>query len=741
MSASHYRILFFLFLISGFCGLLYQVVWVRMAYASFGVITPVLSVVISVFMLGLSIGSWYGGKWVDRVARKTVGSPLRLYAAAEALLGVGAFVVPALFGMWRSVLYTVGEMNSVSYLLYSALMISVSILPWCIFMGVTFPFMMAFIRNARRQSESSFSYLYFANVIGAMFGTVITAVVIIELVGFKNTLFIAACLNFGIAGIALLVSRGYTQAPQSASAGPDRTAPAVDGLTAREGTRICVILFMTGFISLSMEVVWVRAFTIVLRTATYSFAALLAVYLLATWVGSYLYRRHLAKNRVLHEDTLLSSIALFSLLPLALNDPRFGLGAAGVLGSIFPFCAVLGYLTPKLIDRYAAGDPLKGGKAYALNIVGCILGPLVASYGLLPVLGVKVSFLLLSAPFLFLLVYYFGKTMAGRSGSLVMTGAALLLFLGAAAASRSYEENYVSQEGAEVRRDYTATVVSHGEGMGKQMLVNGVGITKLTPVTKAMAHLPLAFCKNKPESALVVCFGMGTTYRSLMSWGVKVTAVELVPSVRDAFGFYFTDADRWMDDPRGRVVIDDGRRFLARTTEMFDVITIDPPPPIETAGSSLLYSEEFYALIKKRLKKGGILQAWIPVCELKTFQAAARSLLNSFPHVRVFTSLERWGAHFLVSSEPIPDFSLDQLVARMPPAAQADLVEWYTDTTARTAMAHMVIPQVDLDRILSPDPEMKITDDRPYNEYYLLRRLWDRAHGEGGGFRSLPFKE
>jgi hypothetical protein len=86
----------------------------------------------------------------------------------------------------------------------------------------------------------------------------------------------------------------------------------------------------------------------------------------------------------------------------------------------------------------------------------------------------------------------------------------------------------------EVRRDYAATVVSLGEGMKKRMLVNGIGITQLTPIAKFMAHLALSFHDGKPESALVICFGMGTTYRSLLSWGVTTTAVELVSSVRDA---------------------------------------------------------------------------------------------------------------------------------------------------------------------------------------------------------------
>ena len=137
-------------------------------------------------------------------------------------------------------------------------------------------------------------------------------------------------------------------------------------------------------------------------------------------------------------------------------------------------------------------------------------------------------------------------------------------------------------------------------------------MTALAPATKFMAHLPLMLHEGESKTVLIICFGMGTTYRSALSWNVETTAVELVPSVKDAFPFYHADAPQVLKNPKGRIVVDDGRRFLSRTREKFDVIVIDPPPPIEAAGSSLLYSEEFYALAKARLKPNGIVATWVP---------------------------------------------------------------------------------------------------------------------------------
>jgi spermidine synthase len=113
-------------------------------------------------------------------------------------------------------------------------------------------------------------------------------------------------------------------------------------------------------------------------------------------------------------------------------------------------------------------------------------------------------------------------------------------------------------------RDNTATIIAVGEGMERHLLVNGIGITFLTPMTKVMAHLPLVFLNHPPRNALVVCFGMGTTYRSMLSWGIPTTAVELVPSVPKLFWYYHADGPQLLKSQLSRVVIDDGRRYLER---------------------------------------------------------------------------------------------------------------------------------------------------------------------------------
>ena len=325
MSIGIRRTIFLMFFISGFCGLLYQVIWIRLAYASFGIITPVMSVVISVFMLGLLIGSASGGPIVIKLARRFNQSAIIFYAIAEFFIGLGAFCVPKLFSLEQHWLLSIGSMNSFGYLFISGLALAVVLLPWCILMGFTYPFMMTFVRESDKTTTSSFSFLYLANVIGAMAGTIITAAVLIELFGFVKTLTIAAVCNFIIAAIGLAIGK---KQQLTTSEDPIEENAVRDLEVEKRGFSIPLLLFISGFAAMCMEIIWTRNFTPVLKTVVYSYALLLTTYLLATWIGSYLYRKHLSKSKCFSIEALLGMVRLFSLLPLVVNDPRLPIKGA-----------------------------------------------------------------------------------------------------------------------------------------------------------------------------------------------------------------------------------------------------------------------------------------------------------------------------------------------------------------------------------------------------------------------------
>lgn len=164
-------------------------------------------------MLGLSLGSWIGGKWISYLKNKTNLSAIIFYGLTEIIIGLGAFAVPQLFTIDARLLLPLGEINAFQYLLLSALVLGLSIFPFCFAMGVTYPFMMEFIQELKWEERTSFSYLYLANGVGAMFGTIMTALFLVEKLGFSKTLMFGAFGNFSIALICL--SKGFYKIPPS----------------------------------------------------------------------------------------------------------------------------------------------------------------------------------------------------------------------------------------------------------------------------------------------------------------------------------------------------------------------------------------------------------------------------------------------------------------------------------------------------------------------------------------------
>jgi spermidine synthase len=712
---------FIFFFISGFCSVLYELVWLRLSMAQFGVTTAMVSIVLSVFMAGLGIGSWTSGRWLAPRQEGGRFSALRAYAGTELLIGLSGLIVPSGLFWGHRILEHSGLSSSSGYYAVAGLWVAATLLPWCILMGATVPIGMAAIRQTLPyESARSFSYLYLANVLGAVVGTILP-LFMIELLGFRGTVRIGSACNCLIAVSAVALSRSLRlttseSAPQAVT----------ETTLASGGGRILILLFLSGLTSMAMEVVWVRCYTPYCGTMVYAFASILGVYLVSTAIGSVIYRRWSTRFR-LESPALWGVLAACALLPLVVAGPVVHMGRnLRLLIGITPFTGLLGFITPMLVDRFSRGNPGKAGVAYATDITGCILGPLLAGFGLLPFISERWALIVLTVPWLVVglapLRRAANTPIAARSVIYAsFTLAALLIAVG-----KNYDETFPERK---VLRDSTATVIATGTGMDKELLVNGYGMTNLTPITKVMAHLPLASLDHLPQNALVICFGMGTTFRSLHSWQIPVTAVELVPSVPRLFDYYHSDGLQVLASPLSHVVIDDGRRYLERTAQQFDVITIDPPPPVQAAGSSLLYSEEFYQVAMRRLRPGGILQQWLPAedAEPEVVAAVARSVRNSFPYVRTFW--DEFGIHFLCSQQPIASRKADELLHRMPASAVADFAEWSESpgddaaTAASLQFYNLLQQETSVDRWIGESPATPaLTDDRPINEYYVLRR-------------------
>jgi len=397
------------FFVSGFCSILYELVWLRLAMARFSVTTALVSIVLSAFMVGLGLGSWAAGRYIGRSGAMRERDGLRLYALAELLIGISALLVPYELSWGRLFLEGMAAGTSLSTGLsyrLSGIWIGLTLVPWCACMGATFPFAMSAIRERfPQESPRSFSYLYLANVCGAMAGAVIP-LLFIEKWGFAGTLRIGAMLNLALATSAFLLTMGRTREPQTAPADGPPVAK-TQGFAERWPQ---YLLFATGLTSMGVEVVWVRLFTPFLGTVVYAFAAILGLYLGATYLGSWIYRLRKSRNDGL-SNLLLAELAFYALVPLAACDTRFRIFPAGVrIVGLIPFSIIVVFITSMLLDRFSQGDPDRAGGGYAINIAGCVCGPLISGFLLLPLLGERLALCAFAIPWFVMALLYTSPT-------------------------------------------------------------------------------------------------------------------------------------------------------------------------------------------------------------------------------------------------------------------------------------------------------------------------------------------
>jgi len=283
------RWFFVFFFISGFCSLLYEVIWLRLAMAQFGVTSALVSIVLSTFMAGLGLGSWGAGRLIRRYGERLRIPALRLYALIELFIGFSALLVLHQLQWGRSLLERTGLSSSWAYYLASGICVAFTLVPWCAFMGATIPVAMLAIKNDfSNESPRSFSFLYLSNVLGAVAGATLP-LLFIELVGFRGTLKVGMILNVLIALGAIGLTLRQRVAEESIQLAED------SGVTSSPhslspGKKPLLLLFATGFTSMGMEVVWIRQFAPYVGTMVYSFAAILGLYLVATFLGSTIYR-------------------------------------------------------------------------------------------------------------------------------------------------------------------------------------------------------------------------------------------------------------------------------------------------------------------------------------------------------------------------------------------------------------------------------------------------------------------
>lgn len=728
-----------LLIISGTAALIYQVLWIKQLTLIVGVDVYAVTTGVSAFFAGLALGGLALGRLADRARR-----PLRIYAGLE--IGVALAGILMTFALAHSAGLFARLEQSSAVLAWGLVFLMVGVGPFL--MGGTLPAMVRSLRLAADGIGAGGGRMYAANTMGAIIGTLLTSFLLIPALGVMGTAWIAA-------GFGLLAAIGGFWLDRFA---PEQT-PAVQESSARRIAKpaIVAIIFysIAGGLALGYEVVWSQSIVQFMSTRSYAFSVMLATYLAGLALGAALFARRADRVRDPWGafGLLIAAAGMLAILEISLLGPwlpalqswaeqlvllltqsrlaamcaRFAIAAIYVifiptllLGAAFPAALRL------IVDSGHIGRDI--GKVVALNTLGGIVGTVITGFILVPQFGLvsTLAILAVTATMLGLIASWRGASGSGFARRGVVLIAAVALVAAALTPSDKLADLLTSTRGG--------TMVFYQEGKGgtvavleqsagskqfRRLYIQGVSNTGDTlPSLRYMrlqALLPLIIHNGEPKSALVIGLGTGITSGALLSYpGLETRVVaELLPEVLQAAP-NFTGNFNAATDARLDIRLRDGRRELLGSTQTYDLITLEPPPP-SAAGVVNLYSSDFYQLARARLRPHGILAQWLPLPTQN--EEDTRSLVRSFLDVYPYASLWTTELHEMLlvgSLEPLEldvpriseRFNQPQVIAALREVGiatpEALLGTWVTDRAGLETYAADALP---------------VTDDRPRIEY------------------------
>ncbi|MBK1660959.1 spermine/spermidine synthase domain-containing protein [Paracraurococcus ruber] len=657
------------FFCSGFGALLCQIVWQRMLGIFAGSDTVSAALVVGAFLAGLGLGSILGALLADRLtpARALLG-----FALCEAVVALCALVSKPFLYDWLA-LGLAGRVEGPA--LVFALCFAGLVVPTTL-MGASLPLLCRAIATSLDRLAERIGTLYGLNTLGAGLGALLGGWLVVGNLGFTGALGLAATLNLAAAALAL------TLLPGAAKAAPFGSLPLW-----------CLLVFLSGYVIVALEILWVRLLGQVGQYHAYLFPTVLGIFLLADGLGMALAARMVRRLPdprpaffVTQGAGFVLAALLIGALWLALPYPplsglmsvdhwRFTLAPmvvstllvvvvvappAFLIGMTFPF-------VQRAVQQDLASVGARVGWVQLANIAGNAAGSIGTGLVTLHILGSMGTLKLLAALSALLLLGWLWQ--AGRGASLLASLRARRWEAGLAAAcavalvalpgnGTFWSRMHGQAEGSfaawsEDRSGvafYRETAEDPGKPTGRFFIMgHGQGSVPFLPVHILLGSIgPLIH--PAPEKVLAIGVGSsGTPWGAAISPATKeIRAIELIKPVLDTLAEIAAARPEGavaalLRDPRVRFEYGDGRQALAQGTERYDVIEADAVLP-QSSHSGLLYSAEFLEAVRTRLAKGGIYVQWAPTARVvETFAAV-------FPHAILLQPFPV----LIGSNDPIP---------------------------------------------------------------------------------------
>ena len=690
-------------LFSGFSGLAYELIWVRLLALSFGTTTLSFSTVLAVFFGGLAGGALVGGRMLKRIK-----NPIRAYAIIEIATGVSALLLFPLLKAQGQFFASIDPGHGLGGLVVRLLCATILLGIPTVLMGATLPVVTSAMVVRDDRVGSTTALIYGFNTAGAFLGAYgVTYFLLFYFGVFGSTLF-AVGANMIAAAIALAVERWPVSAERSAKV----TAPPRAAITRPENSPWLVkrarvgiaITFLSGLAAIAFQVVLVRLFSIFLSGTIYGVGSVLIAVLLGIAGGSLLAQGPLRRSRNL--GWMLYGLQLGMMagtIGLAMTFDEIGFTLEGLiepgLGSLHiqllvtvlvlalpTFCS--GAMLPTLVMLFRQRAEEAGAvlsKIYAANTVGSIIGSLLAGFVLLPISGSPATVLVvlvLTALAASLTAIFFVEARRPLQLGLCALGLIGVAFYDGFdvralslkgrhrdLASLRQNQRTIASHLTFFSEGRQANVVAWNVGGTTSLTLNGLGQGGRRSVfphhifESLLVGLVPTIHTGNPQRTMVVGLGAGVTVDALLSLTEsKIVVIELEPDVPKALPHIFPPKKNPLHSERVELVIGDARHELARNKhqgqEKFDIITSMPAHPWV---ASSIFTQEFFELARDNLTERGVFSTWFGAARDPTADLALlRAFDRVFPYYVAYF-VRRTGAYYLVGSKAPPDLSLDRI--------------------------------------------------------------------------------
>ena len=685
--------LLLLFVGSGCAALIYEVVWFQLLQLVIGSSAISMGVLLGTFMGGMCLGSFLLPRYVGRRQH-----PLRVYAYLE--LGIAAFGVLILFGMplLNSLYVTVSGGAGVTGIVFRGLAAAICLLPPTLLMGATLPAISRWVESTP-EGVSWLGFFYGGNIGGGVLGSLAAGFYLLRVYDIAIASYVAVALNIIVALLAIAIANA-TPLPERIESDRDAAPPKpVAGAWA-----IYVAIGLSGATALSSEVIWTRLLSLLFGGTVYTFALILAMFLFGLGIGSSLgsaIGRAAARPRVVFgwcqmalcgaiawaAYMLTQSMPYWPINPSITSDVwfNFQLDIVRCLWVVLPGAMLWGASFPLALASLASRGQDPGrlvGSVYAANTVGAIIGSMCASLLLVVWLGSQHAqqLLILVSALSGLLVLSTGASAEPeRNSGRQLAGTITIIVAAACAGLLARTVQPLPGIFAAYGR-YTATRVGQadvkyvGEGWNATIAVTALpgGVLNYHNAGKVQAssepqdmrlqrmlgHLTTLIPQQAKKVVVIGC-GAGVT-AGAVSIDPAVehqTIAEIEPLVPRVVSKLFGEYNfHVVDNPKVHVRIDDARHYLLTTNEKFDAITSDPLDPW-VKGAAMLYTREFFELVKSRLNPGGAVTLFVQLYEsnTKAVKSEIATFMEAFPNGVVWGNTNNGAGYDLVLLGQVDD--------------------------------------------------------------------------------------